>query len=88
MEMILRDRVALITGADSGIGRAVACRFAEEGADVFILDLNDAAARETADAVAGLGRRAGWARLMCRMRGRSAPASRRPPRSSAASTCW
>lgn len=35
----MRSKVALITGADSGIGRAVAALFAHEGADVAILYL-------------------------------------------------
>jgi NAD(P)-dependent dehydrogenase (short-subunit alcohol dehydrogenase family) len=37
----LRDKVAIITGADSGIGRAVAVLFAREGADIAALYLNE-----------------------------------------------
>ena len=55
----LKDKVALITGADSGIGRAVAALFAREGADIAILYLcehDDAA--ETKRIVEAEGRRA------------------------------
>ncbi len=43
----LEDKVAIITGGASGIGRASALRFLEEGARVVIADRNDAAAQET-----------------------------------------
>ncbi|HEY5611787.1 MAG TPA: SDR family NAD(P)-dependent oxidoreductase [Thermoanaerobaculia bacterium] len=38
--MRLKDRVALITGAGSGIGRASAIRFAAEGAKIVVVDMN------------------------------------------------
>lgn len=54
----LSGKVALITGADSGIGRAVAIAFAREGADLVISYLNeDEDARETAAWVEKAGRR-------------------------------
>src|ERR1700693_1121015 len=55
----LEDRHALITGADSGIGRAVALAFAREGADVAISYLSEEKdARETERLVTEAGRKA------------------------------
>jgi NAD(P)-dependent dehydrogenase (short-subunit alcohol dehydrogenase family) len=54
----LRDKVALITGGDSGIGRAVAVLFAREGADIAIVYLDEHAdAAATREAVEREGRR-------------------------------
>jgi NAD(P)-dependent dehydrogenase (short-subunit alcohol dehydrogenase family) len=58
-QLKLGGKVALISGGDSGIGRAVALAFASEGADVAILYLNEHQdARDTVTAVKNLGRRA------------------------------
>lgn len=55
---LLRDRKTLITGGDSGIGRAVAVAFAKEGADVAIAYLDeDADAERTAELVREQGRK-------------------------------
>ena len=49
--MKLQDRIALVTGAGSGIGRAIALLFAEEGARVVVNDVRLEAARETVEAM-------------------------------------
>ena len=55
----LAGKVALVTGGDSGIGRATAIAFAKEGADVAIAFLEECEdARRTREAIEGCGRRA------------------------------
>ena len=56
----LENRVALITGGDSGIGRAVAIAFAREGADVLLsyMPEEEADARDTCEWIGKAGRRA------------------------------
>jgi len=50
-------KLALVTGAASGIGRATALAFARAGADLAVCDVNEAALDETAGAARALGRR-------------------------------
>ncbi len=47
--MRLKDKTAIVTGAASGFGRAIAYRFAQEGARVALLDMNGDGARAVAD---------------------------------------
>jgi 2-keto-3-deoxy-L-fuconate dehydrogenase len=54
----LDNKIAVITGAASGIGRAIAEAFSANGADVRILDINDAHAREVETEIRGLGGKA------------------------------
>lgn len=49
--MRLADKVAVITGSGSGMGRASALLFAREGAKIVVADINEKAARETAELV-------------------------------------
>jgi NAD(P)-dependent dehydrogenase (short-subunit alcohol dehydrogenase family) len=55
---LLKGRVAIVTGAAWGIGRATALRFAREGAAVVVADVDDAAGGAVADLIAREGGRA------------------------------
>lgn len=56
--MNIDGKVALITGGGQGIGRAIALRLAKDGADIAIVDLDEAKAKTVAQAVVELGRKA------------------------------
>jgi NAD(P)-dependent dehydrogenase (short-subunit alcohol dehydrogenase family) len=56
--MRLKNKVALITGGSSGIGRETALLFAQEGAAIVVADMNDAAGQETVNLIQKAGRKA------------------------------
>jgi 3-oxoacyl-[acyl-carrier protein] reductase len=56
--MKLQDRVAIVTGAGSGIGAASAAAMAREGARIIVADIDEAAAKATASAIEKNGGRA------------------------------
>lgn len=54
----LSGKVALVSGAAQGLGRAMACALAEAGADLFLVDRNESGAVQTAAYIKSLGRQA------------------------------
>ncbi len=58
MEQQLGEKIAIVTGAGQGIGKAVALRLAEEGANVVVADINPKTAEQTAEEIRALNRRA------------------------------
>jgi NAD(P)-dependent dehydrogenase (short-subunit alcohol dehydrogenase family) len=57
-DILLTDRVALVTGGASGIGQGIALGLARFGADVVIADIDEAGADQTVERIRALGRRA------------------------------
>ncbi len=55
---LLQNHIAVVTGAGSGIGRAIATGYAREGARVVLLDVNEKAAAEVAGEIRGSGGKA------------------------------
>ena len=57
-DRLLHDHIAVVTGAGSGIGQAIASGFGREGAHVAVLDINGETAAKTAAAIAAAGGKA------------------------------
>jgi NAD(P)-dependent dehydrogenase (short-subunit alcohol dehydrogenase family) len=53
MDMRLAEKIAIVTGGGSGMGRAIAVEFARQGAKVVVADINIEAARDTLAAIGG-----------------------------------
>lgn len=53
--MKLRNKVAIVTGAGAGMGRAVALRYAREGAKVIVVEYDDRAGKQTQDEIKATG---------------------------------
>ncbi|MBU4075532.1 MAG: SDR family NAD(P)-dependent oxidoreductase, partial [Euryarchaeota archaeon] len=61
--MRVKDKVTIITGAGSGIGRGTALLFGREGAKVVVADVNEKGGEETANEIRQNGGEAFFARL-------------------------
>ena len=55
--MLVKNKIAVITGAAQGIGKSIALSLAGNGADVIVSDINESALKETAEKIESMGRR-------------------------------
>ena len=85
----LTDRIALVTGAGSGIGAAIAETFAAAGAHVYVTDVKEDTAKETAQRITKADGSAEFLKAGCNERDRLHACRRKgfKPRR-AGSTCW
>lgn len=63
MDLVLSYKKAFVTGAGSGIGQAIATKFSSEGAEVFILDLNEEGGKKTESSILRGGGKASFYKL-------------------------
>ncbi len=56
--MRLEDKIIIVTGAGSGIGKGISIKLAQEGAHIIVADINEDAANETAEEIKKIGREA------------------------------
>ncbi|MGY0559284.1 MULTISPECIES: SDR family NAD(P)-dependent oxidoreductase [unclassified Luteimonas] len=56
--MILKDKTAIVTGAGSGLGRGIALKLAQEGANIVIADIDDKGGNQTLEAITAAGGKA------------------------------
>jgi len=62
MELLLENKVAIVTGAGSGIGQETAILFAKHGAKVVVSDVNEAGGKETINKIEAAGGTSMWVR--------------------------
>lgn len=87
MADLLKDKVALVTGGSSGIGRATALACAREGAKVAVADIGVAGGEETAQLVKDAGGEAIFIQAERRSPSLWSGCARTPPRLSPAMPC-
>ena len=67
--MRFTDKVCLVTGGGSGIGKAACVQFAREGGKVVVVDLNEQHGNETVQEITQRERRSGVRKVRCRRSG-------------------
>ena len=65
MSSDLKNKVAVVTGGASGIGKAIAIRFAKEGAQIVVADINEVKGNETVKLITDSGHKALFIKLDC-----------------------
>lgn len=86
--MEIAGKVAVVTGAGSGVGRATSLRLASEGASVIVADVSEDGGRETVHQIDAVGGHASFVRTDVAVEADVRAMIAKRCRRSAGSTCW